>query len=161
MKDLNDSYVRTIAPRKDLEDVEFCLKEKQEKIDRLKKLIKGKKDTVAARTKYRDNLKRENDEKRKDKLPVYQSNVNQMEYRVSDKRVQNQIIRKDHKKLLAEIKETVCRDIKQLTDYIFPIKEIVLKPDHFQVSLLTYVKLCNEKMLNFFNFSGTNTNPTP
>lgn len=136
MKDLNDSYVRVIAPWKTLEDVTFCIKEKQDKIDRLKKLIKGKKEGVAARTKYRDSLKRENEEKKKDKLPVYQSNVNQMEYRVSDKHVQNQIIRKDYMKLLEELKETACKDIKQLIDYVFPINEIVLKPDHFQVSSL-------------------------
>lgn len=117
-----------------MEDVEFCIKEKQDKIDRLKKLIKGKKDLVAARTKYRDNLKKENAEKKKDKLPVYKSNVNQMENRVSDKHVQNQMIRKEHQKLLEKLKETACIDIKQLIDYIFPIKEIVLKPDHFQVS---------------------------
>lgn len=130
--------MQTIAPRKTLEDVEFYIKEKQDKIDRLRKLIKGKKEVVAARTKYRDNLKRENAEKKKDKLPVYQSNVNQMEYRVTDKHVQNQNIRKDHMKLLEKLKETACRDIKQLIDYIFPINEIVLKPDHFQVSFLLF-----------------------
>lgn len=134
LKDLENRYEKALAPRILLENLEICTREKIYEIYRLKTLIKKKKEVIAAKSRHREKLKKENEVGKGNKLPMYLSNVNQMANRVSDRRVRIEIKEEERTKILDELKETAKEEIQQLVKYIFPVKKIKLKNEHSQVS---------------------------